>query len=109
EHVEAARALGAGPLRIVTRHVAPLLLAPLLVQVSLCLAFAVLAEAALSYLGLGAEPDTPSWGLLLKSGKDWLELAWWVSVFPGLAISLLVLAFNLLGDGLRDRLDPKSG
>jgi peptide/nickel transport system permease protein len=107
EHVEAARAMGAGHGQILFRHVLPNIAAPLIVQTTLSFAFAVLAEASLSFLGLGVEPDAPSWGIMLKEGKDWMLQAWWVAVFPGLAITLAVLNFNLLGDALRDALDPK--
>ena len=82
-------------------------MAPLIVQTTLSLAFAILAEAALSFIGLGVEPDTPSWGIMLNEGKDWMEAAWWIAVFPGLAITSAVLGFNVLGDGLRDALDPR--
>ena len=106
DYVEAARATGAGDVRIMLRHILPNTLAPIMVQTSLSLAFAVLAEAALTYLGLGTEPDTPSWGMMLNQGTAWMQQAWWVAVFPGLAITVTVLGFNLLGDGLRDALDP---
>lgn len=88
--VEAARALGFGNCRIMFRHVLPNASAPLAVQKTLSLAFAILAEAALSFLGLGVEPDAPSWGVTLNEGNEWMELAWWVPVFPGLAITLVV-------------------
>ena len=104
--VEAARALGFGPCRIMFRHVLPNATAPLVVQTTLSLAFAILAEAALSFLGLGVEPDAPSWGVMLNEGKEWMELAWWVPVFPGLAITLVVFSLNVVGDALRDALDP---
>lgn len=106
-YVEAARALGLRHPRILLRHILPNIAAPLIVQTTLSFAFAILAEAALSFLGLGVEPDTPSWGIMLRDGKSRMELAWWVAVFPGVAISFAVLAFNLLGDGLRDALDPR--
>ncbi len=106
DYVEAARATGAGDLRVMLRHILPNTLGPIIVQTSLSLAFAVLAEAALTYLGLGAEPDTPSWGMMLNQGTAWMQQAWWVALFPGLAITATVLGFNLLGDGLRDALDP---
>lgn len=106
-YIEAARSIGVGNLKIMMRHILPNILAPVIVQTTLSLAFAILAEAALSFLGLGAEPDIPSWGNMLKEGKDWLEFAWWIAVFPGVAITLTVLGFNILGDGLRDALDPK--
>jgi peptide/nickel transport system permease protein len=102
-YVEAARALGFGHLRILLRHVLPNVTGPLIVQTTLSLAFAILAEAALSFLGLGVEPDAPSWGMMLNEGRDWIELAWWTSFFPGLAITVAVLCLNLLGDHLRQR------
>lgn len=105
--VEAARALGMGHKRIMLRHVLPNIGAPLIVQTTLSLAFAILAEAALSFLGFGVEPDAASWGVMLDRGKDWMEVAWWVAVFPGIAITLAVFSFNVLGDGLRDALDPR--
>jgi len=108
-YVEAARALGCGSWRICFRHVLPNALGPVIVQATLSLAFAILAEAALSFLGLTGEADLPSWGLMLKDGKDDMirHGAWWLAVFPGLAITFTVLSFNLVGDGLRDALDPK--
>lgn len=105
--VEAARAVGATHPRIIVRHITPNILAPLVVQVTLSLAFAILAEAALSFLGLGVEADAPSWGNMLLEGKSIMRQAWWVAVFPGIAITLLVLSFNVVGDGLRDALDPR--
>jgi peptide/nickel transport system permease protein len=107
DYVEAARALGFGHVRVMLRHILPNVAAPLIVQTTLSLAFAILAEAALSFLGLGVEPDAPSWGIMLSEGKEWMELAWWIPLFPGLAITLAVLAFNVLGDGLRDALDHR--
>ena len=105
--IEAGRSIGLPRRAILFRHILPNIMPPIIVQITLSLAFAILAEAALSFLGIGAEPDTPSWGNMLSSGNAWMELAWWTSVFPGIAISLAVLAFNILGDGLRDLLDPK--
>lgn len=105
--VTAARSMGVRTLPIIFRHLLPAAAPALIVQTTLSFAFAVLAESALSFLGLGVEPDTPSWGLMLRDGKDWLEQAWWLSVFPGLAITLTVLSFNLFGDALRDVLDPR--
>jgi peptide/nickel transport system permease protein len=107
-YVEAARALGASPWRVMGRHLLPGLVRPVVVQGTLSLAFAILAEAALSFLGLSGETDAPSWGLMLRQGKDLMEIAWWVAVFPGLAITLAVLALNVVGDGLSDWLDPSS-
>lgn len=105
-YVRAAAAIGAGPLRIMRTHVLPNVSAPVIVQTSLSLAFAILSEAALSFLGLGVQPPQPSWGRMLFDGKGFTD-AWWMSVFPGLAIFVTVLAFNLVGDGLRDVLDPR--
>jgi peptide/nickel transport system permease protein len=107
DHVVAARGLGAGRSRILARHILPNVLAPLIVQASVGLAFAILTEASLSYVGLGTQPPEPSWGTMLNEGRTYLETAPWMSVFPGLAIMLAVLAFNLVGDGLRDVLDPQ--
>jgi peptide/nickel transport system permease protein len=107
EHVAAAIALGGGSPRVIFRHVLPNVLAPLIVQASVSLAFAILIEASLSYVGLGTQPPDPSWGTMLNEGRTYLETAPWMSIFPGLAIMLAVLGFNLLGDGLRDVLDPK--
>lgn len=105
--VEAARAIGVGHFMIMIRHILPNITAPLIIQTTLSFAFAILAEAALSFLGLGVEPDAPSWGIMLNEGKNWMEHGWWVAVFPGVAITLAVLSFNVVGDGLRDALDPK--
>lgn len=107
EFVDAARALGLGNARIIRRHLIPNVLAPITVQVSLSLSLAILSESALSFLGLGTQPPTPSWGNMLSEGRQFLELAPWNAVFPGLAIMVAVLGFNLLGDGLRDLLDPR--
>jgi peptide/nickel transport system permease protein len=106
-YVEAARSIGVKDTVIIIRHILPNILSPILVQVTLSLAFAILSEAALSFLGIGVEPDIPSWGIMLNNGKDWIEIAWWVGLFPGIAIALSVLGFNILGDGLRDVLDPR--
>ncbi len=107
EFVEAARAVGATPTRIVMRHIVPNLLSTLIVQVSLALSWAVLTEGALSFLGLSAQPPAPSWGVMLNEGRQYLEFASHLAIFPGLAIMIAVLGFNLLGDGLRDALDPQ--
>ena len=106
--VEAARALGNPPWRIGLRHVLPNIVPPLLVQASLAIAEAIIAEAALSFLGLGQQPPAPSWGSMLNSAQRFLTQAPWLAIFPGLAIFIVVLAFNLVGDGLRDALDPRS-
>ena len=107
EYVEAARALGARLPRILARHILPNILAPLLVQATLGIATAELEAAGLSYLGLGARPPAPEWGAMLNDARDYWVEAPWALVVPGAAITILVLGFNLLGDGLRDALDPK--
>jgi peptide/nickel transport system permease protein len=107
EFVDAARALGLGNARIIWRHIIPNVLAPMIVQVSLSLSLAILSESALSFLGLGTQPPVPSWGNMLSEGRQFLEIAPWNAIFPGLAIMTVVLGFNLLGDGLRDLLDPR--
>jgi peptide/nickel transport system permease protein len=107
EYVQAARAIGAGGGRILWKHLLPNLLSPIVVQASVTIAYAILTEASLSYLGLGTPLLTPSWGTTLNEGRTYLQLAPWISIFPGIAIMLAVLAFNLLGDGLRDALDPR--
>ena len=107
DYVMAARSLGAGPPRIMARHILPNILGPLWVQASFSIAGAILAEASLSFLGLGAPPGTPSWGAMLADGRQTLMEAPHVSLFPGLAIMAVVLAFNLLGDALTDWLDPR--
>jgi len=107
EFIEAATALGASTRRILSRHVLPNISAPLIVQTSLSLSFAILTESALSFLGLGTQPPTPSWGNMLAEARRFMVTAPWTAVFPGAAIALIVLGFNLLGDGLRDLLDPR--
>ena len=107
DFVAAARALGASDRRLVILHILPNCLAPLLVQSSFSVAFGILTEAALSFLGMGTQPPTPSWGIMLSMGRGYLELAPWLGAFPGFAIFLAVLGFNLLGDGIRDALDPR--
>ncbi|MEO8311398.1 MAG: ABC transporter permease [Caldimonas sp.] len=107
EYIEAARALGAPPFRIAWRHVLPNILAPVIVQSTLAIAAAIIAEASLSFLGLGQQPPAPSWGSMLNTAKNYVDNAPWMAIWPGLAIFLLVLSFNLLGDGLRDALDPR--
>lgn len=104
--VRAARSVGAGDLRIMLSHVLPNVAGPIIVQTSLSLAFAILAEAALSFLGLGVQPPAPSWGRMLFDGRDFIEQAWWMGFFPGAAIFVTVLSFNIVGDALRDALDP---
>ena len=107
EFVTAARALGASEWRILYRHILPNCWAPIIVMATLMLADAILIEATLSFLGMGAQPPTPSWGSVLSSDRSYIRLAPWVMIFPGIAIMLTVLGFNLLGDGLRDALDPR--
>jgi peptide/nickel transport system permease protein len=107
EYVLAARCLGMSPVRILLRHVVPNTLAPLIVQVSLALSWAILTEAALSFLGLGVQPPRASWGVMLSDSRGIAETAPWLMIFPSIVIMLGVLGFNLLGDGLRDVLDPR--
>lgn len=107
EYILAARSIGVEDRRILLRHILPNILSPIIVQASVTLAYAILTEASLSYLGLGTPLLTPSWGTTLNEGRTYLQLAPWVSIFPGLAIMLAVLAFNLVGDGLRDITDPR--
>ncbi|HKC44569.1 MAG TPA: ABC transporter permease [Burkholderiales bacterium] len=107
DYVEAARALGNPHLRIAWRHVLPNVVAPLIVQATLAIAAAIIAEASLSFLGLGQQPPAPSWGSMLNTAKDYLDQAPWMAIWPGVSIFLAVLSFNLLGDGLRDALDPR--
>lgn len=106
-YVAVSRTMGTGQLYILRRHVLPNISGPLIVQTSLSLAFAILSEAALSFLGLGIQPPQPSLGRMIFDSQGFVTLAWWMAVFPGAAIFVIVLAFNLLGDGLRDVLDPK--
>jgi len=106
-YIRAARSLGAGDARIIFRHVLPNVLAPIIVQTTLSLAFAILSEAALSFLGLGVQPPNPAWGRMLSEGRDFFQQAPWMGIFPGVAILVTVMAFNFVGDGLRDALDPK--
>jgi peptide/nickel transport system permease protein len=107
EYLQAARVSGAGDLHIIVKHVLPNSLGPLIVQLTFVFAYAILAEAALSFLGIGPPPPAPSWGNIIAEGRDYSVEAWWVMLFPGLAVSLAALGMNLLGDGLRDVLDPR--
>jgi peptide/nickel transport system permease protein len=106
-YVEAARAIGGRDLAILTRYILPNVVAPIIVTATLGLGTAILSAAALSFLGLGSQPPQPEWGRMLSEGRDYLREAWWISTFPGVGIMLTVLAMNLLGDGLRDVLDPR--
>ncbi len=108
EYVQAARALGAGRLRIMFDHILRNALGPIIVQATLTAGTVVLTAASLSFLGLGAQPPTPEWGAMMSDGRNFLGVALWVSFFPGLAVTISVLGFNILGDGLRDLLDPRS-
>jgi dipeptide transport system permease protein len=107
DYVTAARVIGVGPLRLMTRTILPNCLAPLIVQAALSFSAAILDAAALGFLGMGAQPPTPEWGTMLADAREFILRAWWVVTFPGLAILVVVLAINLMGDGLRDALDPK--
>ena len=107
DFVTAAMAQGVGAARIMFRHILPNTLAPILVAATLGVAGAILVESSLSFLGIGVQPPTPSWGNILTAGKDNIEFAWWLSLFPGLAIFLTVLGYNLLGEGIRDAVDPR--
>jgi peptide/nickel transport system permease protein len=103
----AEKALGAKDFRIIFRHILPNAMAPVLVSATLGVAGAILTESALSFLGIGVQPPTPSWGNILTAGKDNIEIAWWLSLYPGLAILITVLGYNLLGEGIRDAIDPR--
>lgn len=105
-YIQAAQTVGAGSFRILRAHILPNVLAPLIVQASLCMSWAILAEAALSFLGMGTQPPDPSWGVMLNRGRNNMYNSPWVSIWPGLAIMTTVYAFNVFGDGLRDALDP---
>ena len=107
EYVQAARAIGASHLRILRYHILPNCLAPLIVQLTFIFAYAILSEAVLSFLGLGAQPPTPTWGNIIAEGRQYIREAPWITVIPGLALAITVLGLNLLGDGLRDVLDPR--
>jgi peptide/nickel transport system permease protein len=109
EYITAARAIGMNDARIMGREMLPNAVAPIIVQATLMIPLAILAEAGLSFLGLGVKPTTPTWGLLLSQGRDFISRAWWISVMPGLAIMVTVLAFNMFGDGLRDAFDISEG
>jgi peptide/nickel transport system permease protein len=107
EFIQAARVLGLSNIRVMLVHLLPNVMAPILVTATLGIGGAILTESALSFLGLGVQPPTPSWGNILTAGKDYITIAWWLSLYPGLAILITVLAYNLLGEGLRDVLDPR--
>ena len=107
DYVMAARSLGAGDLRILATHVLPNVLAPIVVLASLAISGAILTAATLSFLGLGSQPPTPEWGAMLSDGRPFMQSAWWLALFPGLMLTFTVLASNIVGDGLRDALDPR--
>jgi peptide/nickel transport system permease protein len=106
-YVEAARSVGANDARLMVRHIFPNVTTPIIVLGSLGIASAILVGASLSFLGLGAQPPTPEWGAILSQGRQYINRAWWVMAFPGIAITITVMAANLIGDGLRDALDPR--
>lgn len=106
EYVHAAKSIGCTEIRVMARHVFPNVVPPMIVMISITMGYAILLEAMLSFLGVGVQPPTPSWGIVLSEGRDFLTRAPWITLFPGMIISLAVLAFNFLGDGLRDYLDP---
>lgn len=107
DFVQAARAIGASDLKIIFRHILPNSVSPILVSATFRVAGGILTESALSFLGLGVQPPTPSWGNMLSTGRFYIDIAWWLTLFPGLAILITVLAYNLLGEGLRDAFDPR--
>ena len=107
EYVEAARSIGASNFRIMTKHIVPNTFSPILVQITLCMVSAILMSAALSFIGMGVQPPTPEWGLMISAGRAYLRDYWHVCILPGLAIVVTTFALNLLGDGLRDALDPR--
>ena len=107
EFIEAAKAIGASNTRIIFRHIIPNSLAPVIVQATLGVASAIISTAGLSFIGLGIQPPAPEWGSMLSGGRQYLRYAWWVTTFPGVAIMITILSLNLLGDGLRDALDPR--
>lgn len=106
EYIEAARCIGMSPIRIIFRHVLPNCVAPIIVMATLAIGWAIVETAGLSFLGLGAQPPMPEWGAMLASGRNYMLTAWWIATFPGLAILVVVVGFNVMGDGLRDVLDP---
>jgi peptide/nickel transport system permease protein len=108
EYVEAARAAGAGHMRLIFRHILPNALSPIVVIATLGIAAAILAGAGLSFIGMGAQPPSPEWGAMLARGREFLRNEWWIATFPGIFIAITVMGFNLLGDGLRDALDPRA-
>lgn len=107
EYIEAVRAIGASSWRIIFLHMLPLCISPIIIQVTLDMGGIILTAAGLGFIGFGAQPPSPEWGLTVSEGRSRIQYQWWISTFPGLAILIVVLGFNLLGDGIRDILDPK--
>jgi peptide/nickel transport system permease protein len=107
EYIDAALVVGAGHFWIIRRHILPNIVSPMVVQMTFIFAMAILAEAVLSFVGVGLPPPTPSWGNIIADGRDYIPTAPWVSLFPGIAVAVTVLSVNLMGDGLRDELDPR--
>jgi peptide/nickel transport system permease protein len=108
DYVEAARAVGVSPVRLVTRHILPNAVTPIIIQTTVDIGFAVLATAGLSFIGLGAQPPSPEWGTMIATARGFFRVAWWYFTFPGIALTVTVIGFNLLGDGLRDYFDPRT-
>lgn len=108
DYIEAGRALGVRPSRLIMRHILPNAVAPIIIQGTIDIGFAVLATSSLSFIGLGAQPPTPEWGTMITNSRDFFRVAWWYFTFPGIALMLTVVGFNLLGDGLRDYFDPRT-
>jgi peptide/nickel transport system permease protein len=106
-YIEAARGIGAGNLRILFRHILPNCLGPILVQATFLFAHAILVESTLSFIGVGTPPPIPSWGNIMAEGRSYITTAWWLTVVPGIALSMSILGLNIMGDGLRDTLDPR--
>jgi peptide/nickel transport system permease protein len=109
DYVEAARSIGLTPWRMMFRHVLPNAVSVVIIQVTLDVGFAILSTSSLSFIGLGAQPPSPEWGTMLSTARSFFREAWWYMTFPGVALTLTVFAFNVLGDGLQDALDPRSG
>lgn len=108
DYVEAGRAIGVRPTRLLTRHIFPNATAPVIIQLTIDVGYAVLATASLSFIGLGAQPPSPEWGTMISDARTYFRDSWWFITFPGIALSLTVIGFNLLGDGLRDYFDPRT-
>jgi peptide/nickel transport system permease protein len=107
DFVESARALGASPWHMIVRHIIPNVISPVIIKASMDMGFAILVAAGLGYIGIGVQAPRPEWGVMISEGRSYVRQAWWISTFPGLAMFVAVMGFNLLGDGLRDVFDPK--